>query len=780
MTESPLITQRTAFKPAAGQGVLASNYFVAIDLETTGVSAETNAIVELGAVKMSPDGSVRDRFSMIVNPGANVPLPPAAQRVHKITAQQVRSAPPLNEGLDAFAEFIGGCGVLAHNLGFEKRFLTEAYRRRGGPLPHWQGLCTLATARKHITAESHALAKLLDLLGLPADNTHRAADDAYACGLLAAYMISKMNVSALEPLPPVGPDATTGSADDAIGLLRQELGATVITPAAAGSGAARPPFPEFRPAPATGPEPARPEPASDPDSGVRDAFGGHTPTSEQERALALFQEGGSLKLVAVAGSGKTSTLRAFARTEQVRRPGRHLLYLAFNRSVAHEAAAEFPDNTTAMTIHAMARRQILNTAYGPLLGKLNTELPPWSATSAAIMPRKVVVDTAAGARVLSAYAVGRIALETVEMFCRTVDDKISAKHLPPVTGIDVGTAAHAQLAEVVVPCARRAWKHVLDPNSFAVRFTHSAYLKLFADMRPTVGNPGDALLFDEAQDANPLTAQIVADQTHLQRCYVGDSAQSIYSFTGAVDSLRKFDADHTATLTQSFRFGDAIAEAANVYLDLLGETVRVRGNPAIDDVVDWTMTDVTATLSRTNAGALEAIVTAQKNGRSAAFIGDTDDALKFTRVARSLKAGKEPSDPKFAAFTTWSQLMEYVEQQPGGGELATYTKLVEERGVDDMESALKNLVHPKRADVIFATAHKSKGLEFDRVKIADDFTVDTDGVDGAPPPTAEEIAEARRLAYVALTRARTALNPGHLLTPQELSAQRAAPAGMLL
>ncbi|MFC0313630.1 exonuclease domain-containing protein [Gordonia phosphorivorans] len=763
---SLIITPRKAFRPDSGRGVLASNYFVAIDLETTGFTSDVDRIVEIGAVKMAPDGTVHDRFSQIVNPGANVPLPARARRVHGISDQQIRSAPPLDAALDDLVEFVGKAGVVAQNISFENRMLSAAFRRRNTTIPAWQGLCTLATARAHLDAPSYKLADLLSMLGLPGVNSHRALDDAYACGALAAYLISTLNISALEPL-------TTGSVDDgaaAADLLRRELGATVID------------------SPRSSPRTARRTPTAPPlvqdppvsyDSVLRDAFGGFAPTSEQRNAVDLYTAGGDLKLTAGAGSGKSTLLRALARLDARRLPNRKLLVLAFSAEVAREACGSYPDNTEAMTVHALAKRRLANTSYGPLLGKLNAELPTWSTTAAAILPRKVVVDLPDGPRLMSSYAVGRIALQTVEKFCNTIDETITAAHLPDIAGIGAGTLAHGQLADVVVPVAKRAWKDILNPDSFAVRFTHSSYMKLFADMRPTFGHSGDALLFDEAQDAAPLAMQIVGDQHHLQRVFVGDSGQAIFRFTGAVDSLRRLPADHTAALTQSFRFGESIAEAANVYLAKLGEKLRVRGNPAIDDVVDWGMRDVTAVLARTNAGALEEVIAAQQAGKSAALIGDTDRALKFCGVARQLKAGQEPSDPAFAAFSTWPQLLEFVEQQPGSSELATQTKLIEERGIDAIESALKSLTSPQRASFVASTAHSAKGLEFDRVKIADDFVIDEDHA-GPHAPSPEDIVDEQRLAYVAVTRARHALNPGHLLEPKQLSAQRTAPPGMLL
>lgn len=795
---TPIITPRTALRPNQGRGVLAEREFVAIDLETTGTSA-AHRIVELGAARMAPDGTVLDRFSRIVNPGAEVPLPKSAERIHQISAHQIRSAQPLDEALDDFADFIGGSGVVAHSLAFENRFLSAAYQRRGRAVPQWHGLCTLTTSRRFVTSESHKLEVLLDKLGLPGVNSHRAAEDAEACGHLAAFLIGRLNVSALEPLPlsthrpgPAAP-SHTGVEESAIGLLRRELGATVVT---------GPPTPALRTAPipptaqpsttpftqTVPPTPAGPTvntlltgPGARGGMDLREAFGGHNPTAEQENAAHLYLTGGNLLIEALAGTGKSATLRACSRLDLARDPSREIDVVAFGKDIAKEAQRNAPPNTRARTMHALARQELNKTAHGPLLGKLNAERQPWRITAAAILPREVVVDTPGGRRLISSYLVGRYALGAVNEFCKTVDEQITAAHLPPIPGIPSGSQAHDQLADVVVPCAKRAWRHLLNPDSFAVRFDHGHYLKLFADTRPKIGRPGGVLMYDEAQDANPVTLQIVADQTHLQCVAVGDSAQAIMGFTGAVNALSHLPADHTATLTQSFRFGVSIAEAANVYLKKLGGRLTVRGNPSIDDVVDWSVTTVDAVLARTNAGALTEVISAQQSGRNAALLGDADSALQFCAVARQLQAGTQPEDPTYAAFSTWAELTEYTTMQPGVSELTTNIKLIDDYGIDAIEHALKRLVHPKRADFVASTAHRSKGLEFDRVKIADDFSIDEQQSPDSPHGvSANELANQYRLAYVALTRARTVLNPGKLLDRRQLSTQRAAPAGMLL
>ncbi|WP_081790123.1 exonuclease domain-containing protein [Gordonia alkanivorans] len=759
-----IITPRTARRrDASGPGVLERHPFVAIDLETTGVSAHTHRIVELGAVKMHPNGEVIDRFSHVVNPGNDVPLPRSAERVHHISAHEIRSAMPIDEALRGLVEFVGHCGLAAHQLGFESRFLTAAFARLPDEAPPaWQGVCTLSMARTFLKAQAHRLEYLLELLGLDGVNSHRAADDAQACGSLASYMICTLGISDLVPLTdPTAPPPTELDVDDpdmsrAVAVLASTLGAAPLDMTA--------PRQFSKPVPKAEPSVVATPPTTSTDA-MREAFGGHKPTAEQIAAVDAVHGGGTTKIVAVAGAGKTSTLLGIAHLEAARHPQRRGLYLAFNRSVAQEAKRKFPPTVTAMTAHKLAITNIGNSAHAALLGKLG-ERVPWRTTAEAIHPARTVIDMPDGRKLLSSYVVGRYALRAVEEFCKTLDTEIGVQHMPDIVGVPPGSPQSQQLADAVIPCARRAWRNILDPNNFGVQFNHSHYLKLFADSGPTIGRDGDFLFFDEAQDANPVIAHLVSSQHHLQKVLVGDPNQSIYAFTGAVDALSRFAADREVTLTQSWRFGEEIAAAANVMLARLDSPVTVRGNPAIDDRLDFGLRDATAVLARTNAGAIAEVLDTQKRGRTTALIGDVDAALRFCDAARTLQQGNTPKDPQFAAFSTWGELQEYLDNQPGMSELATQANLVDDYGVDTIEHTLSNLVSPSRAERLVLTAHKAKGLEYRSVRIAEDFAED----DPEPQPSEEAVREEQRLAYVSLTRAQHALNPGPLLRPQDLAA----------
>jgi hypothetical protein len=135
---------------------------------------------------------------------------------------------------------------------------------------------------------------------------------------------------------------------------------------------------------------------------------------------------------------------------------------------------------------------------------------------------------------------------------------------------------------------RRAWADITDPNG-TLPFRHDHYLKLWHLSGPKIN--ADYILFDEAQDANPVLVDIVRQQTHAQLVWVGDSNQQIYSFTGAINALASVGAEQTAMLSQSFRFGPAIADIANRCLEGLKAPLRLTGTETIPSRVAAIETD---------------------------------------------------------------------------------------------------------------------------------------------------------------------------------------------
>ena len=154
--------------------------FVVVDLETTGGSANTRDITEVGAVKVR-GGEVLGEFQTLVNPGAAIP--PFIAVLTGITDAMVAGAPPVDAVLPAFLEFARGSVLVAHNAPFDVGFLRSACATTARAWPGFQSLDTARLARRVLTrdeAPDCRLATLARILRSPTLPEHRALADARA------------------------------------------------------------------------------------------------------------------------------------------------------------------------------------------------------------------------------------------------------------------------------------------------------------------------------------------------------------------------------------------------------------------------------------------------------------------------------------------------------------------------------------------------------------------------------------------------------------------------
>ncbi|MFH8682650.1 UvrD-helicase domain-containing protein [Streptomyces lydicus] len=480
----------------------------------------------------------------------------------------------------------------------------------------------------------------------------------------------------------------------------------------------------------------------------------HHPTPEQHAAAEAFSNGSHLVIQAGAGTGKTTTLAMLAHS--ARRQGRLGRYIAFNRAVARHAARRFPTEVACATAHALAY-----TAVGRRYqARLNAPRQAGWRTGAALGIDDGI-HVRIGARRVNNKALSSTVLRTVIRFCQSADRELAAHHVPPLRGAE-SAPLHTQLTGLVLPYARKAWADLQHPDHGAVRFEHDHYLKMWALSDPDV--PADFLLLDEAQDTNPVVEQVfTAQRDHAQLVLVGDSAQAIYGWRGARDVMTGFDG-RRLSLSRSFRFGPALAAEANRWLQIVDAPIRLTGAASLHTELRGTRTPE-AILCRTNAGAMVEVIRQLDAGRRVALAGGGASLTALARAAHALEDGRRAAHPELTLFASWAELREYAECDPAGRDLLPLVELVDEHGSQALLRALGRLVPEESAEVTISTAHRAKGREWASVRIADDFTApddldERDG-DGAPVPGPIDLDEAR-LAYVAVTRARTLLDIGGL------------------
>lgn len=430
----------------------------------------------------------------------------------------------------------------------------------------------------------------------------------------------------------------------------------------------------------------------------------------------------SIKVKAGAGTGKTTTLIGYSDA----RRNKQFLMLAFNKAIQMEAEKRFGRNVTCRTGHSVAYGgERVGTVFK---SKLAAFVKPIEVSKALGLP----------------YLASAHAINTVTSFLCSADREIDERHA-------AAAGVKPSMQRDAIALARTVWKVMSDPADSRVNITHDGYLKLFHLNGRSLGNY-DCVLLDEAQDTNPVMAAIV-DAFEGDKVYVGDRNQSIYAFRGAENAMDDFNAKEYP-LMSSFRFGQEVADVANAILRYsLGEPSGMIGLGKSSTIGVPVNGHPYALLARTNGTLFEAAVEGLDAGRRVAIIGGPE-SLRLSLLMDVFKLyADDPKDgifsPIIKQFESFDE-MEFLAEESDDSEMKSLCNAVRKYGrrIPGLVGRIKSSCgsDPHDANLVLSTAHKSKGLEFDSVVLAEDFKdpADEDGID---------IQEAN-LLYVAITRAK--------------------------
>ncbi|CAN7777899.1 UvrD-helicase domain-containing protein [Cupriavidus necator] len=433
------------------------------------------------------------------------------------------------------------------------------------------------------------------------------------------------------------------------------------------------------------------------------------PTDEQQDAVAAVIAGGPVKVKAYAGAGKTTFL---CMASEARPRG---LYLAFNKDIAQEAQRKFPANTRCRTVHSLA----FGSTSPEITRKLNYPVEPAHALAMRYGLGPLTVPTTIGKTVeLTTGKVGRMVMDGVARFCSSAQAEPQAWHIPvdPLIDEELADALRAEL----LPHVQTLWRESIDPKGVA-SISHATYVKLWQLSRPRI--PADFILFDEAQDADGLMLSVLRGQSS-QVVYVGDPYQQIYEWRGAVNAMDHIKAPEKG-LTESFRFGTAIAGLASRLLRLMDEAVPVRGQASIASRVVRHAAPgeirPNAILCRKNTTLLAKVAEGLQRGDKVGARTKKEELVAFIDGAERLLAGQRTYHPAAPSlFETWLDVQEYAESF-AGRDMQPLVKLIDEQGPTYLRQLLAAVAPEEQADYVVSTVHKAKGLEWPTVTLADDF-----------------------------------------------------------
>ena len=164
--------------------------YVVFDVETTGLSAIYNDLIQVAASKMYK-GNVIAEFDEFINPGH--PLSAFTTELTGITDDHVKNAKPLEQVLQEFQEFCKDTVLVAHNATFDVGFINANYERHGLPKISQPVIDTLEFARNlYPEYKRHGLGPLTKRFGVALEHHHMANYDAEATGRLLFIFIKEV------------------------------------------------------------------------------------------------------------------------------------------------------------------------------------------------------------------------------------------------------------------------------------------------------------------------------------------------------------------------------------------------------------------------------------------------------------------------------------------------------------------------------------------------------------------------------------------------------------
>ena len=164
--------------------------YVVFDVETTGLSAIYNDLIQVAASKMYK-GNIIAEFDEFINPGH--PLSAFTTELTGITDDHVKNAKPLIQVLKEFQEFCKDTVLVAHNASFDVGFMNANYERHGLPKITQPVIDTLEFARNlYPEYKRHGLGPLTKRFGVALEHHHMANYDAEATGRLLFIFIKEV------------------------------------------------------------------------------------------------------------------------------------------------------------------------------------------------------------------------------------------------------------------------------------------------------------------------------------------------------------------------------------------------------------------------------------------------------------------------------------------------------------------------------------------------------------------------------------------------------------
>jgi superfamily I DNA/RNA helicase len=483
----------------------------------------------------------------------------------------------------------------------------------------------------------------------------------------------------------------------------------------------------------------------------------------------IINSTGNIKINAVAGSGKTTTIIEYAKT---RPPKSKILYLAFNKSVKLEAERKFSDkklwNVRVETAHSIAFKHIVP--------KFKYKVRPQGYKTHEIVE---MLGLEGDGEKHTEYIVANHINKFISYFCNSDKPKVQDLNYLDTVSDKKAREFVSKYYKYIENQTRVLLKKM---DNAEIEVIHDFYLKKFQLSSPQLNY--DYILFDEGQDASSAMLDIFLKQKAV-KVIVGDTHQQIYGWRYAVNSLEKTDFK-TFHLSHSFRFSEDIARLA---VEIVGWKNHLTDTPPVSVIGKGSSKEhkIKAILARTNLGLLlKAIEYIQErdNVKHIYFEGNinsytyADDGTSLYDVLNLYNGNRKLiKDKLITVMKDLAELEEYIDKTDDV-QLGMMVEIVKEYG-NNIPGIIKSIKEKHvendqkdKAGIIFSTVHRSKGMEYDTVQLVNDFITE-EKIQKIKEESdlwdLSKVNEEINLLYVAVTRTRNSIFIPETLVPVGLA-----------
>ncbi len=478
-------------------------------------------------------------------------------------------------------------------------------------------------------------------------------------------------------------------------------------------------------------------------------------TIEQTSIINAVKQGFNIQVQALAGTGKSTTLREIAKAI----PEKNFLVLCFNAANALESNKhkDKPSNVVYSTVHSLAYNEIV--IKNKLKNSLQNYLDYNDISGLDVLASSLAVTSKQAAAELSILR--KAVVHTIQDFCKSDSRMLHDFCTESLTAYF--EYDYDKYERVLKKLVHITHEYGIKVFSDEAKINHDVYVKLYqlgskqistvTDKISKKSMTIDVCMLDEAQDSNAVTLAILKQQ-QMQTIVVGDDNQALYAWRGATGVANKFINYSQLELTNSFRFGSVIADMANVILASKTD-LTVKGLGTAKDIV------TKAHLCRTNASVIEAGIGYMNTGARIFVNIDINDLFSKLYHIQACYFNEKPKYPnkELVNIVDKATLKELMAINKDIAQLSNLQRL--------MSTTFGNLTQAKskftalcttadKADITISTIHRSKGLEWDSVVIDEDFVQfrEDEDTDECPIEAMWQDVEKTNMLYVAITRAK--------------------------